>query len=187
MRTTSIAVLTLAGLLGTSVGVTAQMNREEIPATFVTGTAGEGGIATEDEGQVVYEQIVDWSDPRLPSTLRVNATWYVYGDVSAGIEGQDPEALADVVMVVEMNCLLDGPEGSWRGTGRGIEQGAETDADKRYSYYVLTGDGAYEGMHALLRGAPGHDANGPWDEQYEGWIIESEVPPLPDPPVALGG
>jgi acyl transferase domain-containing protein len=31
----------------------------------------------------------------------------------------------------------------------------------------------------LLRGTPGHDANGPWDELYEGWIIESRLPPPP--------
>ena len=126
---------------------------------------------------------MDWSDPRLPPTLRVNATWYVYGGVPEAPEGQDAAALADeLVMVVQMNVLLDGTEGDWRGTGRAIEQGAETDPDRRYSTYVLTGDGAYEGMHLLLRGAPGHDANGPWDEQYEGWLVESEVPPLSEAP-----
>jgi len=188
MRTTSFAALALVLLLGASVGVSAQMNSEEIPAAFVTGTAGEGGSATEDEGTVVYEQVVDWSDPRLPSTLRVNATWYVYGAVPAGLEDQEPDVIDDdVVMVTEMNVLLDGTEGSWRGIGRAIEQGAETDPDRRYSTYVLSGEGAYEGLHALLRGAPGHDADGPWDERYEGWIIEAEVPSLPEAPEALEG
>jgi hypothetical protein len=182
MRTKSMAAMALVLLLGASVGVSAQMNTEEIPATFVTGTAGEGGTATESEGTVVYEQVVDWSDPRLPSALRVNATWYVYGDVPAALEDQEPEVIDDyLVMVTEMNVLLDGSEGSWRGTGRAIEQGVGPDPDRHYSSYVLTGEGAYEGMHALLRGEPGHDANGPWDERYEGWIIEGEVPPLPDP------
>jgi hypothetical protein len=88
-------------------------------------------------------------------------------------------------MVVEMNVLLDGAEGSWHGTGRAIEQGAGTDPDRRHSTYVLEGEGAYEGMHALLRGVPGHDANGPWDEQYEGWIIEGPVPPPAGDPSAV--
>ena len=85
-------------------------------------------------------------------------------------------------MITEVNILLDGSEGDWSGTGRGIEQGAGNDPERHYSYYVLEGDGAYEGMHALLRGAPDHDNDGPWDERYEGWIIESGLPSLPEPP-----
>lgn len=183
MRTILAAAFALVLLLGTSVGVTAQMNTEQIPATFVTGTVGEGGSATESEGTVAYEQIVEWSDPRLPSTLRVTGVWYVYGEVPAGLEEAGPEALVDLgVMVTEMNVRLDGPEGSWRGTGRALEWSPYPDPGRHYSYYVLTGEGPYEGMHVLLRGAPDHDANGPWDEQYEGWIIECASPPLPEPP-----
>lgn len=182
MRKISIAPIAALLLLGASVGVTAQMNTDEIPAVFVTGTVVDGD-ATEEEGIVAYEQTVEWSDPRLPPTLRVNGTWYVYGEVPAGLEEAGPEALVDMgVMVTEMNMLLDGPEGSWRGTGRALEWSPDPDPDRHYSYYVLTGEGDYEGMHALLRGAPDHDANGPWDEEYEGWIIESGLPPLAEPP-----
>ena len=46
---------------------------------FVTGTVIDDA-ATEDEGRVVYEQTVDWSDLRLPSTLQVEGAWYLYGD-----------------------------------------------------------------------------------------------------------
>ena len=128
---------------------------------------------------------MEWSDPRLPPTLEAEATWYIYGDVPADLGDEELEAIEDyLVMVTEMSIVLDGTEGRWHGTGRAIEQGADTDPERHYSYYVLEGDGAYEGMHALLRGAPDHDADGPWDEQYEGWIIESEVPPLPGPPTA---
>jgi hypothetical protein len=187
MRTPCVAVIALVLLISPTSAVAAPMNKDEIPATFVTGTVIDD-TAMEDEGRVVYEQTVDWSDARLPPTLRVNATWYIYGDVPAALEDQEPEVIDDyLVMVVEMNVLLDGPAGSWRGTGRGIEQGAGTDPDRRYSYYVLEGDGAYDGFHALLRGTPGHDANGPWDEEYEGWIIESALPPLPEVPEPSGG
>ena len=182
MRMISIAAIATALLLGWRVGVTAQMNTEEVPAAFVTGTVVDGD-ATEDEGIVAYEQTVEWSDPRLPPTLRVNGAWYVYGEAPAGLEEAGPEALIDQgVMVTEMNVLLEGPEGSWRGTGRALEWSPDPDPGRHYSYYVLTGEGDYEGMYALLRGAPDHDADGPWDEEYEGWIIEAEIPPLPEAP-----
>ena len=185
MRTPLVVAAAVALVFGSVGAVGAQLNDEFIPAAFVTGTVVDGS-STEDEGRVTWEQTVQWSDPRLPPTLRVEADWYVYGDAMTVVERHEAglgeeEAFADVelLMVVEMNVLLDGPEGDWHGTGRGVE------ADDRSSYYVLEGDGAYEGMHALLRGTPGHDANGPWDEEYEGWIIESRLPPLPGSPTAL--
>jgi len=186
MRTWCVAVIALVLLISPTSAVAAPMNKEEIPATFVTGTVIDD-TAMEDEGRVVYEQTVDWSDPRLPPTLRVEAAWYVYGDVAAALErldageSEDDAFASGVVMVLEMNALLDGADGSWQGTGRAVEAG-----DDRYSYYVLTGDGAYEGFHALLRGTPGHDTDAPWDEAYEGWIIESALPPMPEAPEPSG-
>lgn len=183
MRTPGLAVIVLALLIGSASAATAQMNTEEIPAAFVTGTVVDGD-ATADDGTVVYAQIVEWSDPRHPPELKAEATWYVYGDATTVLERHEgglgeEEAFAglDLVMVADMNVLLDGADGNWLGTGRGVEAG-----DDRYSYYVLEGDGVYAGLHALLRCPPGHDANGPWDELYEGWIIESPLPPLPEPP-----
>lgn len=188
MRRTTVAAVALTMLASTSVGAAAQMNMEEVPATFVTGIARMDGVPIEESGRITYEQTVAWSDPRLPSTLRVNATWYVYGTLPAGAEGEDPEIVAQqLVLVIDMHCLLDGLEGSWRGTGRGVEQGVGEDAARRYSTYVLVGEGAYAGMHLLLRGAPGHDADGPWDERYEGWLIETEVPPLSQAPTMPSG
>jgi hypothetical protein len=182
MRTPWVAAIAVALVIGSTGAVAAQMNDEAIPAAFVTGTVTDD-TAIEDEGRVMWEQTVEWSDPRLPPTLNAEGAWYIYGDVPAGLEEEDIEAIEDyLVMVTEVDLLLDGSEGSWRGTGRALEQGAESDPDRHYSYYVLEGDGAYDGMHALLRGAPDHDADGPWDEQYEGWIIESELPLLPEAP-----
>jgi hypothetical protein len=184
MRAPWVAILTVVLLIGATGSVNAQMNKEEVPAVFVTGTVTDD-TATENEGRATWEQTVEWSDPRLPPTLKAEATWFIYGSVPADLEEEEVELEVIeeyLVMVTEMNVLLDGSEGSWRGTGRAIEQGAGTDPDRHYSYYVLEGDGVYDGMHALLRGAPGHDADGPWDEEYEGWIIESELPPLPELP-----
>ena len=187
MRTPWLVAAVLALLVTSTVAVTAQMNEWGIPAAFVTGTVVDdtNDTATEVEGRASWEQTVEWSDPRLPPTLKVEATWYIYGRPPDDLEDEGLEAIDDYfVMVTEMNVLLDGSEGRWHGTGRAIKQGYGPDPERRYSYYVLEGDGAYEDMHALLRGAPDHDADGPWDEQYEGWIIESEVPSLPGPPTA---
>ncbi len=187
MRTPWVVAVAVALVFGSTVAVAAQMNKEAVRAVFVTGTAvgDTNDSATEDEGRATWEQTVEWSDPRLPPTLEVEGAWYLYGDVPPELEGEevDVEAIEDYfVMVTEMNVLLDGSEGRWHGTGRAIKQGYGPDPERHYSYYVLEGDGAYEDMHALLRGAPDHDPDGPWDEQYEGWIIESGLPPLPGPP-----
>jgi hypothetical protein len=177
MRTLCVAIITLVLLISSTGAVAATMNKEEIPAASVAGTVTDNA-ATEDEGRVHFEQTVDWSDSRLPPTLEIEGAWYLYGDVTAALErleagvSEEDAFEGDVVMVVEMAVRLDGPEGSWQGTGRRIEAGAD-----HYSYYVLSGHDAYEGFHALLRGTPGNDAEGPWDEAYEGWIIESELPP----------
>jgi len=183
MRTPWVVAVAVALVFGSTVAVTAQMNEWGIPAAFVTDTVvgDTNDTATEDEGRASWEQTVEWSDPRLPSTLKAGATWYVYGDPPDDLMDEGLEAIEDYfVMVTEMSVLLDGTEGRWHGTGRAIKQGAGTDPERHYSYYVLEGDGAYEEMHALLRGAPDHDNDGPWDEQYEGWIIESGLPPLPE-------
>ncbi len=80
--------------------------------------------------------------------------------------------------------LLEGADGSWRGTGRAVE-----DADDRFSQYALVGEGAYEGLYALIRGTPGMDTHGPWDHSYEGYIFEGELPLFPDSvePITTGG
>ena len=186
MRTPCAVVIAVTLLLGTTGPVAAQMNKElgTIPAAFVTGTATDGTLMG-DEGRATWEQTVEWSDPRLPPTLRAEGAWYIYGDVPPGLEDEEVrvETIEDYfVMVTEVNVLLYGSEGDWHGTARAIKQGAGPDPERHYSYYVLEGDGAYEGMHALLRGAPDHDPDGPWDELYEGWIVESELPLLPGPP-----
>ena len=123
----------------------------------------EGGV-TYGQG-IIIEQQVEWSDPRLPTEHWVWLDYTAYGNF-------DPSG----VMAVRTSHLLDGADGDWRGTGRAFEM-----EDDRYSYYELVGDGAYEGLHAFLRGAPDKDAHGPWDWSYEGWVFEGEPQALPDP------
>ena len=92
-------------------------------------------------------------------------------------------------MNLASKILLEDEQGRWRGTGRSV-----MDADEKYSLYVLTGEGAYDGLSALLRGVAPDDeeagllhAHAPWDMAYEGYIFEAELTPLPSEPVPTGG
>ncbi len=188
LRMSLVGTVILGLLASLSLAVVAQ-DEEPAPFTFVTGTIveqfgyTEGARVGEDEmgpgtheqreedgvlyeRGVIIEQEVDWSDPRLPTThwLRLDLA----------IHGMDERD--GLVMTVGTSHLLEGAEGSWRGTGRVIE-----DADGRLSQYVLSGEGDYESLYALLQGTPGMDAHGPLDYSYEGFIFEGQLPPFPDP------
>ena len=60
-------MVTLTLIAGLAAIAAAQ--EEPAPVTFVTGTVVDDST-TEDEGRVTWEQTVEWSDPRLPPTLR---------------------------------------------------------------------------------------------------------------------
>ena len=188
--------LILALLGGPSVAVVAQ-DEEPTPVTFVTGTVAEmhghdehrepeGDLSSYDlrgyevmtESGGTLRQVVEWSDPRLPTDF-----WLTLGYtlISAG------EDDSDGAINVAWQSLLEGEEGRWRGTGRSVQGG-----DEKYSLYSLTGEGAYEGLSALLRGTTPDDmeaglvhAHAPWDMAYEGYIYEAELSPLPDAPAPL--
>ena len=117
--------------VGSTGAVVAQMNTEEVPAVFVAGTVIDD-TATASEGHASWEQTVEWSDPRLPPTLKVEADWYIYGAMPAGLEDEEIEAVEDyLVMVTEMNVRLADSEGSWRGSGRAIAEAAGPAAASR--------------------------------------------------------
>ena len=145
MRTLRVflaGVVILVSVTCLAVAVLAQAE-EPAPVTFVTGTVVEqydhpgandleegppddvGGWFVGSESYGVVEQVIDWSDPRLPSRHWMNLELtYVMK------ESQLPEGAA----ATTTSNLLEGPEGSWRGTGWAIE-----DLDDRYSLYDLTG------------------------------------------------
>ena len=172
----------LAGVLVTAmlvVGSVAVLGQSEEPgsATHVTGRAVEQtgfenvdtdvlqeGDITREKGHT-YMQRMDWSDPRLPAVHWIRMDLQIYD-----------EPAPNNVMTVQTSHLLTDSEGTWRGTGRAFE----TESD-RYSYYELVGAGAYDGLHALLRGTPGQDAHGPWDIEYEGWIFKGTPTEFPEP------
>jgi len=196
MRTVIVSIVAVALLAGSAVGVAAQ-SEEPAPVTFVTGTVVEqydhievrdAALAAEPalgeprsvrgfeiipgEGvPFLVEQVVEWSDPRLPAEHWLNLDYYLVTKLPESPEG---------AMAVVTSHLLEGSEGRWRGHGRAVE-----DDDDRYSLYELVGEGAYEGLFALLRGTPGKDTHGPWDHAYEGYIFEGELTAIPDGPVPV--
>lgn len=170
---------------------------DSAPVTFVTGTVTEmygyevdgeqeSDLRTRDvRGYEVMtqsggpmRQVVEWSDPRLSSDLWLSAGYTL---ISAG---EDEPAGA---MNVAWQSLSEDEEGRWHGTGRAVQG-----ADQKYSLYALTGEGAYEGLSALLRGVTPSDeeagllhAHAPWDMAYEGYIFEAGLTSLPDEPALL--
>ena len=181
----------MLALLGGQGGVVAQ--EEPAPVTFVTGTVAE--VHGYDEGatepashdlrgyevmtqSALIREVVEWSDPRLPTDLWLAAGYTL---ISTG------EDEFDGAMNTAWQSLVEDEEGRWHGTGRSVQG-----ADEKYSLYVLTGEGAYEGLSALLRGTTPDDmeagllhAHGPWDMAYEGYIFEAELTPFPDEPALL--
>ena len=72
--------------------------------------------------------------------------------------------------------------GSWNGSGRFVKADAGED---QYGFYVLEGEGAYEGLYALLHGTAEVLAHGPYELTYEGHIFEAEPLSQPGTPVPV--
>jgi hypothetical protein len=188
MRANRASLAVLGGLamcLGLLSVTTAQ--EEPAPVSFVSGTVvevyghtfTEASVPTDVRGYEVtvgtsqptlMRQVVEWSDPRLPTTHWVSGDYTLIWKPSY----EDMDGAMNTVT----RSLLEDEEGRWRGTGRWVNDGRE-----RFSFYVLTGEGAYEGLYALLHGVTPADAEGPWDLAYEGYIFEAEMLPFPDEPV----
>jgi hypothetical protein len=108
------------------------------------------------------EREVEWSDPRLPSTM-------------VTVMNMD-EHLADTDYALTWARVhrLDGPDGSWLATERGIMDRAGGDG-----LLVWTGEGAYAGLSAVL---VGKETDMPGGTVYAGYIFEGDLPPFPEPP-----
>ena len=101
----------------------------------------------------------EWSDPRLPAE-------------TAMVENFDIYQADDGTQVVGLSAVrLDGPDGSWTGTATSLY--SMTDGTG-FGFMVLTGEGGYEGLFAILQG---DDPTG-----LDGYVFEGEMPPMPDPP-----
>ena len=181
MRTLCVAIITVALLAGSTIGVAGQPEDEAPTFTFATGRVIKDSSPQDDwakawmDGSVVHvlgwrvERSIDWSDPRLPSEMlsRMNVDTHI-----------DEH---DLIQAFAETYRLEGPDGAWTGTGRALamEHGHEADW-----LMVLTGEGAYEGLAAMLvretvTGDPDKDEID--HTLMKGYIFEGELPPMPDP------
>ncbi len=172
-RLWSVATVTLVLLAGLTAAAVAQEADEHALVTHVTGTII--GTSYDDsmanvtyapgDGHHVegaqYTETNVWGDPRLPADKRMilNFTTYPDGD------GQ--------FMVTHTSIRLDGPDGAWAGTGVGLAYPDGTSEGQD----VLVGEGAYEGLTAVLYCGT--------DMGCSGSIFEGQMPdqPGPVPPV----
>jgi hypothetical protein len=180
MRTLCVSLITVALLAGLPVGVAPQSEEKAPTFTFVTGKVIEDNSPEEDweetwwDGSVGHvlawrvERSIEWSDPRLPAEMvsRLNYDFYPVGP--------------DLLQPMAETYRLDGPDGAWTGTGRGFAMNA-TQQDWMVS---LSGEGAYEGLSAMLvreivRADPDSDEND--HEWFSGYVFEGDLPSMPNP------
>jgi len=182
MRTLRLALagtVTLA-LLGLG-GATVAQDEEDAPVTVtqVTGeafsdrTMNQGAWTDVDGGGqqrgAVFEHDIEWSDPRLPSLMRLHENLNIHwvGD-------------EDAAWTLVGNVRLEGEEGAWTGAEYGLGEDSPTGATLQPRMMLLTGEGAYEGLSAVLQRQ--HEvittASRP---VFEGYIFEGELPPMPEP------
>jgi hypothetical protein len=180
MRTLRLSLvgLVIPGLfVGLSMAVAAQEDEQEpSTATYVTGVAipdpESGSYVSEPEGASYSELEMDWSDPRLPSRMLFRAT-------VEGAQGIHPDG-SGVTVRMALAVRLEGPEGSWSGTGHElawtlVPESGEGSQDAWTQLLVLVGEGEYEGLAATLTGTG--DRVTP---VFEGFIFENALT-MPDP------
>ena len=112
-----------------------------------------------------YDWTIDWSDPRLPVHLRSrqNANQYPPSDVNAPTR---PE--------VRRFAVAD-DAGAWVGTATVV-----MDEDGVISgQMVLEGTGVNDGLVAIL----GVNADPGAYTEWDGFLVQGELPPLPEPPM----
>jgi hypothetical protein len=121
----------------------------------------------------VYEFAIDWSDPRLPSLMRSTENWDFYSASDRG------------VLPILGNVRLESPDGVWTGMDYGLmEELAEgQDGYPQTRLMLLSGEGAYEGLSAVLERKYEKDAPAVSDSPtFEGYILEGGLPPAPEAP-----
>jgi hypothetical protein len=160
------------GIAATHVTGRTTANRIVSPPTY---TGGYGYAHNTGYGGV-YERDVDWSDPRLPSLMRLSESWdfYSVGDASDEFNG--------AISLVQ-NVRLDSPDGAWTGTAYGLLE--ETKPVARYPQtllMVLGGAGAYEGLSAMLRATYEEPPAMGTIADWEGYILEGGMTPIPEAP-----
>ena len=156
-------VVLLVGSAGVAVAQSEEASGPEVTAV----TGNRLTLELDDSEEVVSEEgwtrglvaieTHSWSDPRLPGDARSVL------NLTAG-------------RVLNGAMLLEGPDGSWNGTYEAFSH----DDGSGQGMVQLTGHGAYEGLIAFLH-LYTDDSDCVECLQYDGIIVEGEMPPTPDP------
>ena len=109
----------------------------------------------------IFEPITA-TDPRLSGTH-----YYIWAANTYSLTpgGSGPHAFADAMRI-------ENEEGAWQGSAQGIEL---ADGTTQHSPFVLTGEGAYAGLTAILL-----DVEGSCFFSYRGVVMEMPDRPVPD-------
>ena len=178
IKTTTISILALGLLAGSTVGVAAQDEEATIePSTpaIVTGTMlGDGepvqdGVETmvdgvsQNRGGLFGGRQFEADDPRLTGVVSMAAN----GDLRT-VEGT-------LAFLQSIHQRIENEEGSWSG-----QCDALVIADGRPDPLtcLFSGEGAYDGLSAYLVFENPEQPPFP----YQGLIFEGELPPMPEPP-----
>jgi hypothetical protein len=185
LRLSLVGVVILV-LFGGASGVVAQGQDEASPVTQFSGTIIEERFHAEGVTHVgtppeatpgsmdgvtrstgnILEWIVEWTDPRLPSTMWHRIDYDLY----------EPDAATPYATSV----LLVGEEGSWRGSGYGVGY------DAGFVQVLLIGEGAYEGLYAILDRKDATLTDDTAKRTFDGFIFEGEPISVPDPVEPVG-
>jgi hypothetical protein len=159
---TAIAIGLLAG---SAVTVAAQ---DGAGSAYVTGTlAVDGGNCTEDNGEWnECPMSLEASDPRLSGEGSVR---------NAGVPLPSDEVF---IVLVAQSLRIANAEGAWTGGGwlYAVPSEDEGGVGQDEPTWVLTGEGGYEGLTAVLR--PDFSEEG----SFGGVIVEAEAPAAPPVP-----
>ncbi len=185
VKTTTISILAIGLLAGSSVGVAAQGEEaaaEPSTPAKVAGTIDTSGTAlvqepTETEvddhlevrGAIVEGDRFEMNDPRLTGTV----TLAVNVDVHNVIGSVD-------VVAGSFALRLENEAGSWSGQGTSVGyngSGIPEEEMLGLDTWVLTGAGAYEGLSAILLVDATKD-----QPPVDGVIFAGEMPPAPELP-----
>jgi hypothetical protein len=167
--------------LALGLGSTALGQSEEpldpMGASFWTGTASfvEGSFTPpveENEGPAYGEVLgigrridVAADDPRIAGTMT---------QVQNARLSIDPDPTEGLSFVINGSARIDNADGAWVGTW--TSYGADRVGGEEW--YVLEGEGAYEGLTAIFAGDVDTDSpQGP----LEGVIVPFELPAVPEP------
>ena len=139
------------------------MSREGTNETEVV-SGPNGDVTVEKERGTTYKGTITATDPRFSGTHYYIWTGNAYSLTSGG---QGPASYAD-------GQRIENDDGAWQGNSFGVEL---PDGTQQRSVTVLIGEGAYEGLTAVLL-----VVDGSCFFNFRGLVME-----VPDPPVPYTG